>query len=140
MKNKNIIFMIAAIIILVAVAVLSVPKINTRTWQLVFASKKEPYITVAHKAGMELSDASFYGASQEIDLILEAGGGKITITDNTNNKTYIGSYKRSNRWRSLFRKDSYSVIIEGVEGTANISSNSTMFVLIGDYYLDFAVK
>jgi len=140
LKNKNIIFMIAAIIILVAVAVLSVPKINTRTWQLVFASKKEPYITVAHKAGMELSDASFHGASQEIDLILEASGGKITITDNTNNKTYTGSYKRSNRWRSLFRKDSYSVIIEGVEGTANISSHSTMFVSIGDYYLDFAVK
>ena len=85
MKKKNIIFAVLVVVILVAVAVLSVPKINTRTWQLVFASKKEPYITVAHKAGMELSDASFHGASQEIDLILEAGGGKITITDKKNN-------------------------------------------------------
>ena len=140
MKKKNIMFAVLAVIVLVTIAVLSVPKINTRTWQLAFAHKQDPYITVAHKAGMEFSDGSFHGASQEIDLILKARGGKITITDNTNNKTYTGSYKRSNRWRSLFSKDSYSIIIEGVEGTANISSHSTMFVSIGDYYLDFAVK
>ena len=140
LMKKNVIFAILAVVVFVIIAIFSVPKINTRTWQLVFAHKQDPYITVAHKAGMELSDASFYGASQEIDLILEARKGKITITDNTNNKTYTGSYRRSNRRSNLFRKDSYSVIIEGVEGTANISSNSTMFVSIGDYYLDFAVK
>ena len=37
---------------------------------------------------------------------------------------------------------SYTVVINGIEGTANISSKlgRTLFVSIGDYYLHFDVK
>ncbi|MBQ9087036.1 MAG: hypothetical protein IJY47_07620 [Clostridia bacterium] len=82
--------------------------------------------------------------SKSIELICEAEDGKLVLTDQTNGKTYEGTYKIISHGIRNFRikRDSYTVVIDGVEGTANISSgnNRTLFVSIGGYYLDFVVE
>ena len=87
--------------------------------------------------------SGLYDVSKPIELTLEANDGKFLLIDNTNGKTYEGTYEaasgRFGKFRA-FTKKSYTVVIDGLQGTASFSSNRTLFVSIGGYYLNFEIK
>lgn len=122
---------------------LSLPRIENRTWVLSYAKKIEaPYSVVVHGKDFNVSnsDDPIFKFSKPIELICEAKGGKLVLTDKTNGKTYEGTYQRDygrfGKFR-VFAKESYTVVIDGIEGTANFSTNRTLFVSIGGYSLNF---
>lgn len=146
-KKKALISTIAILcMIAIIFLILAIPPLETRTWVLFSAQQAyEPRFVVAHNKDHDVSDdeTSLYKFSKPIELILEAKDGKLTLTDKTNGKTYEGTYSvNSSGIFSVFDRKNYTVVIDGLEGTANISSNvnRTLFVSIGGYYLDFVAK
>ncbi len=143
MKQRKRFFipMILAVSIIVCV-ILATPTIETHTWVLSSAQQAEPLMVVAHHPDLDVSDeeSPLFGLSKPIELICEAKDGKLILTDKTNHQTYEGIYTVKSR--NKLRYQSYTVVINGVEGTANISSRSgrTLFMSVGGYYLDFKVE
>ncbi len=143
-KKKTIIF---ALIILVSVVIYTVfikPTIETHTWELFSAQQVDPpHFVVAHHHNYTLADDgndNTFKFSKPIELTCVAQNGKLTITDKTNNKTYYGTYKVKS-W-NRFTLQRYEIVINGKEGTANISStsNRTLFISVDGYYLHFVIK
>ena len=134
---------IVIIICIIVYAFIAKPIIETRTWALSYAQQAEPPLfVVAHNDDYNFSDvdSSLYKFSKPIELILEADNGKLILTDITNGNIYEGTYKVKS-WGKYINQ-SYTIVIDGIEGTANISSKfgRTLFVSIGDYYLHFEVN
>ncbi len=129
-------------------AIIAKPVIETHTWVLSYAQQIEPMIFVAHNAAYDFSDdeSSFFEPSKPIELICEAKDGKLVLTDRTNGKTYEGTYKITSLGGfgrfSTFKGQVYTVVIEGVEGRANISSPNgrMLFMSIDNYALNFSVE
>lgn len=144
MKFKKYSFIpIIVILSMIVYVFVAKPTIEKRTWVLSYAQQAEPPLfVVAHNDDYNFSDVDspLYKFSKPIELTLEAKDGKLILNDTTNSNTYEGSYKIKS-W-GKFTKQRYSIVIDGVEGTANISSNSgrTLFVSVGGYYLHFDVK
>ena len=144
-KKKTLISVIAILCIGVLVFLeLTIFDIEKHTWILFSAQQAQaPYFVVAHDKGIETPDDPLFQFSKPVELICEAKNGKLVLTDKTNGKTYEGTYKISSfGWGKRvtgMRGQSYTVVIDGLEGTANISSrlNRTLFVSIGGYYLQF---
>jgi len=123
-----------------ALLLFSAPTLENRTWVL-FTAQKSGVVVAHHKDYDLLDDTSgLFGASKSTKLICQAKDGKLVLIDKTNNKTYEGTYKNTDGF-SLFKQfKTYKVTIDGVEGTANISSNKTLFVSVGGYSLNFSVE
>lgn len=142
MKKHIKAFAVALVCIGVAVFLLcSIPTIENRTWVLFTAQKSG--VVVAHHKDYDLSGdtSGLFGASKPIELICEAEDGKLVLIDKTNNKTYEGTYTSTSGRFGAFKKfKTYTVVIDGLEGTANISSDKTLFVSVGGYSLTFAVE
>lgn len=143
MKIKKFIFIpILIILCIILYAVFAKPAIETRTWVLSMAQKAEPFAVVAHKTGYDFSDndSGLFAFSKEIELTCTAKDGKLIISDKTNGKTYEGTYKVKS-W-SKFTNQSYTVVVDGVEGTANLTSRTgrQLFMSLGDYYLFLEAK
>lgn len=115
------------------------PAIEAHTWVLSFAQQADPFFVVAHNPEYDFSDddSNIFVFSKEIELTCVAKDGKLTLTDKTNGKTYEGTYTVTSWNRSSGQ--SYAIVINGKKGTANISSrfNRTLFISLGDYYLNF---
>lgn len=138
--KKNFFVPIIVILCIVVYVCFSKPAIEKKTWLLSYAQQATPPLfVVAHHDDYDFSDddSSLFEFSKPIELTLEAADGQLILTDITHGKTYEGSYKNTS-----WRKQSYSVTLEGLEGHANISSQfgRTLFVSIGDYYLHFEAK
>lgn len=138
---------IVIILCMIFYAFIAKPIIETRTWVLSYAQQSEPPLfIVAHNDDYDFSDveSSPFQFSKPIEVILEAKDGKLILTDTTNGNTYEGNYKTKswNRYGHRDINERYTVVIDGIEGTANISSKfgRTLFVSIGDYYLHFEAK
>ena len=118
------------------------PMIEIHTWELSTAQQVQPFLTIAHNPQYDFSDdGPFFAVSKPMEITCVAKNGKLTITDETNNKIYNGSYKVK-IW-SKFSRQGYEIVIEGKEGTANISSGSffhpvTLFMSIDGYCLTFS--
>ena len=143
MKIKKYFFIpILVVLCIILYAVFAKPTIETHTWVLSMAQKAEPFYVVAHKTGYDFSDddSNIFAFSKEIELTCTAKDGKLTISDKTNGKTYEGIYKVTSWGR--FTGQSYTVIIDGKDGTANISSkfNRALFISVGGYYLTFEIQ
>ena len=141
--KKYVLIPILIIICIIAYAFFAKPTIENRTWVLSYAQQAEPPLfVVAHNDDYNFSDveSSLFEFSKPIELTLEAKDGKLILNDTTNGKTYEGTYKIKS-W-SRYINQRYTFVIDGIEGTANISSKfgRTLFVSIGDYYLHFEVK
>ena len=141
--KKNIFIPILVVLCIILYAVFAKPAIETRTWVLSYAQQAEPPLfVVAHNDDYNFSDvdSSLYKFSKPIELMLEADNGKLILTDITNGNIYEGTYKVKS-WGKYINQ-SYTIVIDGIEGTANISSKfgRTLFVSIGDYYLHFEVN
>ena len=59
-----------------------------------------------------------YPEAEIIDLTLVAQDGKITITDSTNDKEYIGTYKETNKTPN---GTDYEITIDGTVGYATVA-------------------
>ena len=148
-KIKNKVF-IAICVILCAVIIFffifAIPNIEGRTWVLSSVQQAEaPFFVVAHNKDYDFSndESMLFQFSKPIELICKAKDGKLILTDKTNSQTYEGTYSANSSGRfGIYKRGSYTVVIDGVEGTANISSdlNRTLFVSIGGYYLNFMVE
>ena len=116
------------------------PSIENRTWILSYAQQTQsPGLVVAHGTDYHASNMEdpMFQLSKPIELICEAKNGKLVLTDQTNGKTYEGTYTTS-----ALKRRKYKVVIDGLEGTANINSDihHTLNVSIGGYLLHFDAK
>lgn len=83
-----------------------------------------------------------YPTAQIINLKLVAKNGVITITDETNNKTYTGSYKVQ---KKTPKGTDYEIIIDDIKGYATVAPTEyydgsevpTLPINLGDYGLYF---
>ena len=77
-----------------------------------------------------------------VDLTLSAKDGKLTVTDQTNGKTYDGTYKVTKRTPKSI---DYEVVINGVQGYATVANTRyyggeeepTLPINMGEYALYF---
>ena len=148
-KAKKIIISVFLVILCVGIIMFwisLVPSMENRTWLLSYAQQAEaPYFVVAHNSDYDFSgdESDLYNFSKPVELTLQAKDGKLLLIDKTNGKTYEGTYEvTSDHFGgfSVFTKKSYTVVIDGLQGKANFSSNRTLFVSIGGYYLNFDIK
>lgn len=88
------------------------PKIDEYTWVMTSVQSIEAGgQAVAYGEG---GSSTLEGAKQ-IELVCEAQGGNLTLTDRTNDRTYTGTYQQSQR-------DSKSTIYEvNVDGTSGVA-------------------
>ena len=133
-------------IIVAVILIFAMPNLENRTWDLSYAQQAEaPYFVVAHNPDYNFSEdeSGLFDFSKEVDMTLEAKDGKLIIVDKTNEKTYEGTYTinygKHGRFR-VFKSKTYTVVIDGLEGTANFSTNRTLFVSIDGYCLYFEVQ
>ena len=148
-NHKKIITFFAVVVLCLIISVfliLVTPKLENRTWKLSYAQQVDaPYFVVAHNTEYDFSDdkSGLYDFSEPIELTLEANDGKLLLIDKTNGKTYEGTYEvasgRFGKFR-VFTKKSYTVVIDGLQGTVSFSSNRTLFVSIGGYCLNFEIE
>lgn len=83
-----------------------------------------------------------YPEAKIVNLKLVAEDGVITITDETNNKTYTGSYKVQQKTP---KGTDYEIIIDGIKGYATVAPTEyydcseipTLPINLGDYGLYF---
>ncbi len=144
--SKKIVFLPVFVIVLCTIlyAIFAKPTIEIHTWELFSAQQAgPPHFTVAHHHNYTFSadeDDTLFKFSKPIEVTCIAENGKLTITDKTNSKIYNGTYKVKSG--NKFLRQRYEVVIEGKEGTANISDrfNRTLFMSIDGYYLHFVIK
>ena len=145
-KFKTLIEVVGTVVFCLSIAALllfSAPTLENRTWVLFTAQKADMLnIVVAHDKDYDLSGdtSGLFGASKPIELICQAKDGKLVLIDKTNNKTYEGTYKSIGAFSFFKQFKTYTVVIDGLEGTANISSNKTLFVSVGGYSLNFSLE
>lgn len=118
------------------------PKIDEYTWVMTSVqSMGAGGQAVAYGEG---GSSTLEGAKQ-IELVCEAQGGNLTLTDRTNDRTYTGTYQQSQR-------DSKSTIYEvDVDGTSGVAvaamttyqdgtQDPTLIFNLGDYTVNFFAK
>ena len=118
------------------------PKIDEYTWVMTSVQSIEAGgQAVAYGEG---GSSTLEGAKQ-IELVCEAKGGNLTLTDRTNDRTYTGTYQQSQR-------DSKSTIYEvNVDGTSGVAvaamttyqdgtQDPTLIFNLGDYTVNFFAK
>ena len=118
------------------------PKIDEYTWVMTSVQSIEAGGQAV--AYGEAGSSTQEGAKQ-IELVCEAQGGNLTLTDRTNDRTYTGTYQQSQR-------DSKSTIYEvNVDGTSGVAvaamttyqdgtQDPTLIFNLGDYTVNFFAK
>ena len=144
MRKKEKLIVILAItvvcIIFMVICNFVITNIENRDWVLAYAQKSDPYMVVAHGVDYDFSNINdpMYSVSKPVELTLEANDGNLIITDKTNGKTYTGTYRSSLGMLGFFNK-TYTVEIDGIEGTANLSTQRTLFMSLDGYALTFEI-
>ncbi len=139
LKHKKIVFTVLAIVLVICWAFFTFPFIERNTWVLYTAQQTDALqLIVAHGAGKAPSNDPLYHTSKEVDLHLEAKKGKLTITDETNDKVYEGTYTVSSVGFSGLR---YRIEIGEKLGSAGISGyGSTLILFLDGYQVIFGAQ
>ena len=134
--------LLALLLVLLTGCSSKAPKIDEYTWVMTSVQSMEAGGQAV--AYGEKGSSTLEGAKQ-IELVCEAQGGNLTLTDRTNDRTYIGTYQQSQR-------DSKSTIYEvSVDGTSGVAvaamttyqdgtQDSTLIFNLGDYTVNFFAK
>ena len=85
----------------------------------------------------------FYPNAKVVDIMLIAQNGEITLTDVTNNKIYIGTYKMI---EETSKSATYEIVIDDIEGSATITIAErlgnkltlTLSINLGEYTVYFS--
>ena len=132
----------ALLLVLLAGCSSKMPKIDEYTWVMTSVQSMEAGGQAV--AYGEKGSSTLEGAKQ-IELVCEAQGGNLTLTDRTNDRTYTGTYQQSQR-------DSKSTIYEvNVDGTSGVAVSAmttyqdgtqdpTLIFNLGDYTVNFFAK
>ena len=80
-------------------------------------------------------------SAQQVDLTCKAENGNLTLTDQTNNKTYTGTYKLT---QTDPKSNIYEVVVDGKEGMAVVAMTTyhdgsqapTFIINLGDYTIN----
>ena len=132
----------ALLLVLLAGCSRKMPKIDEYTWVMTSVQSMEAGGQAV--AYGEKGSSTLEGAKQ-IELVCEAQGGNLTLTDRTNDRTYTGTYQQSQR-------DSKSTIYEvNVDGTSGVAvaamttyqdgtQDPTLIFNLGDYTVNFFAK
>lgn len=134
--------LLALLLVLLTGCSSKAPKIDEYTWVMTSVQSMEAGgQAVAYGEG---GSSTLEGAKQ-IELVCEAQGGNLTLTDRTNDRTYTGTYQQSQR-------DSKSTIYEvSVDGTSGVAvaamttyqdgtQDPTLIFNLGDYTVNFFAK
>ena len=132
----------ALLLVLLAGCSSKMPKIDEYTWVMTSVQSMEAGgQAVAYGEG----GSSTLEGTKQIELVCEAQGGNLTLTDRTNDRTYTGTYQQSQR-------DSKSTIYEvDVDGTSGVAvaamttyqdgtQDPTLIFNLGDYTVNFFAK
>lgn len=134
--------LLLTLLVLLAGCSSKTPKIDKYTWVMTSVQSMEAGGQAV--AYGEKGSSTLEGAKQ-IELVCEAQGGNLTLTDRTNDRTYTGTYQQSQR-------DSKSTIYEvSVDGTSGIAvtamttyqdgtQDPTLIFNLGDYTVNFFAK
>lgn len=134
--------LLALLLVLLTGCSSKAPKIDEYTWVMTSVQSMEAGGQAV--AYGEKGSSTLEGAKQ-IELVCEAEGGNLTLTERTNDRTYIGTYQQSQR-------DSKSTIYEvDVDGTSGVAvaamttyqdgtQDSTLIFNLGDYTVNFFAK
>lgn len=120
----------------------NIPEIDSYIWQVKTVQTSENNGEVI---ACSPEKYYIYKSAKQIDLTCKAEKGKLTITDSTNNKTYEGTYKKTNK---AVDGVIYEINIEGKKGYAasgittysDGSSENVFNMSIDDYSLSFTEK
>lgn len=134
--------LLALLLVLLTGCSSKAPKIDEYTWVVTSVQSMEAGGQAV--AYGEKGSSTLEGAKQ-IELVCEAQGGNLTLTDRTNDRTYTGTYQQSQR-------DSKSTIYEvDVDGTSGVAvaamttyqdgtQDPTLIFNLGDYTVNFFAK
>lgn len=134
--------LLALLLVLLTGCSSKAPKIDEYTWVMTSVQSMEAGGQAV--AYGEKGSSTLEGAKQ-IELVCEAQGGNLTLTDRTNDRTYTGTYQQSQR-------DSKSTIYEvSVDGTSGVAvaamttyqdgtQDPTLIFNLGDYTVNFFAK
>ena len=114
-RTISILILIATLTIALSACGLGKVKIEDYEWKMRTIMHGEDNQVVVDAVG-EYDTA--HHEAKIIDMILTAKGGKITIKDNTNNKTYEGTYTVEQKTPA---GTNYKVTIDGKEGYATVA-------------------
>ena len=138
MKKHCILFALIAVF-LTGCSSSDVPVLEDHTWVMTTVqSTADNGQAIAYGSdGQSTLDSAVY-----IDMECKAENGSLTLTDNTNNKTYTGSYELTDQAPDAMN---YKVTIDGKEGIAVIAITTyqdetqtpTFIINLGDYTLNF---
>lgn len=134
--------LLALLLVLLTGCSSKTPKIDEYTWVMTSVQSMEAGgQAVAYGEG----GSSTLEGTKQIELVCEAQGGNLTLTDRTNDRTYTGTYQQSQR-------DSKSTIYEvDVDGTSGVAvaamttyqdgtQDPTLIFNLGDYTVNFFAK
>ena len=134
--------LLALLLVLLTGCSSKAPKIDEYTWVMTSVQSMEAGGQAV--AYGEKGSSTLEGAKQ-IELVCEAEGGNLTLTERTNDRTYTGTYQQSQR-------DSKSTIYEvDVDGTSGVAvaamttyqdgtQDSTLIFNLGDYPVNYFAK
>ena len=118
------------------------PKIDEYTWVMTSVQSMEAGGQAV--AYGEKGSSTLEGAKQ-IELVCEAQGGNLTLTDRTSDRTYTGTYQQSQRDS---KSTIYEVNVDGTNGMAvaamttylDGTQDPTLIFNLGDYTVNFFAK
>lgn len=132
-------WMVLLLLILVGCGSSKIPKIEDYNWVMTSVQSVEAggqAVAYGERGSSTLETA------KQMELLCQAQGGNLTLTDRTNDRTYTGTYQRS--------KDSpqgviYEISVEGQQGYAAVamttyqdgSQQPTLIFNLGDYAVNF---
>ena len=136
---KKAFFLIILLVLLLTSGCKSSPAINDFSWKMsTIASIENEQLNV-----IAVGDSNYaHPEAEVIDMTLIASDGKIILTDNTNSKTYEGTYFIDGK---NLRSTSYKITIEGEDGYATVamttyldgSKKPTLPISLGNYTIYF---
>lgn len=138
MKKISIIF-VTFILLLTGCNQADIPEIEDYTWEMSSVQSKEQNgqaVAYGERGSSTLDTAKY------IDLICAAKDGSLTLTDTSNGKKYLGTYKLK---ESDPQATHYDVLLEGNEGFAVVSMTTyhdgsqvpTFIISLDDYTINF---
>lgn len=134
--------LLALLLVLLTACSSKAPKIDEYTWVMTSVQSME---TGGQAVAYGEGGSSTLEGAKQIELVCEAQGGNLTLTDRTNDRTYTGTYQQSQR-------DSKSTIYEvDVDGTSGVAvaamttyqdgtQDPTLIFNLGDYTVNFFAK
>lgn len=134
--------LLALLLVLLTACSSKAPKIDEYTWVMTSVQSME---TGGQAVAYGEGGSSTLEGAKQIELVCEAQGGNLTLTDRTNDRTYTGTYQQSQR-------DSKSTIYEvNVDETSGVAvaamttyqdgtQDPTLIFNLGDYTVNFFAK